>query len=226
MYGDSINHAVSISNTGDVVKDTQAGMDAARNERLSSERLPRAIIGIIVIIILLNFAAWHTKEYLGWIILSIITYLVIFNIKYVFLDQKTYSLSSVSDAMSLISSTGLSVVIALFISWILFVIGSRVYQLKPFYAADATLKFILSTLAVLAIPIVVHYIINGPVVTWALPNFLINFLGLLYLIQVLFVAVIGLFLTGISAVIGVFGHKKAIVRSDDGFKPEYKSTLP
>jgi hypothetical protein len=35
-----------------------------------------------------------------------------------------------------------------------------------------------------------------------------------------------LFLTGISAVIGVFGHKKAIVRSDDGFKPEYKSTLP
>jgi hypothetical protein len=49
---------------------------------------------------------------------------------------------------------------------------------------------------------------NGATVTWALPNFLISFLGLLFLIQMLMVAAIGIFLTGLAALIGFFAHEK------------------
>jgi hypothetical protein len=70
------------------------------------------------------------------------------------------------------------------------------------------LKFTLFTLIVLSIPIFIHYVINGATVTWTLPNFFFSFLGLLFLIQTMMVAVIGLFLTGISALLGVFARPR------------------
>jgi hypothetical protein len=64
------------------------------------------------------------------------------------------------------------------------------------------------TLAILAIPVLVHYFINGATVTWTLPNFLISFLGLIFLIQLLVVALVGLFFTGISPLLGYFASGK------------------
>ncbi len=136
------------------------------------------------------------------------TYLVVFNVKYIILDHKTYSLSSVADATNLIVSTALTSFIALAIAWLLIILGTKAYQFKPQKAANTTLKFILTTLAFLIIPVFAHYVINGATVTWALPNFLISFLGLLFLIQSMMVAAIGLVLTGVSALIGLFAHGK------------------
>ena len=132
---------------------------------------------------------------------------MIFNIKYILIDHKTYSLSSVHDATNLIASTALTTFIALVVAWLLVLLGTKAYLLRPRKAAILTLKFILATLSILSIPIFVHFVINGAIVTWTLPNFLTSFLGLLFLIQVLIVSVIGLFFTGISALIGFFAHK-------------------
>lgn len=139
-------------------------------------------------------------------IIGVVGYLAVFNIKYLVIDHKTYSLSSVVDATNLISSTALTTLIALLVGWLLVLIGTKIYQYKPRKAADLTMKFILAMISILSIPIFVHYAINGATVTWTLPDFLISFLGLIFLIQVMVVAVVGIIFTGLAALLGVFAR--------------------
>jgi hypothetical protein len=175
---------------------------------LNIQRIPRGIVTFIAIFFLLTLSAWHARPNYNWMLIGVICYILVFNIKYLLIDQKTYSLSSVIDATNLIASTALTTLLALFVGWLVTILGTKIYLLKPRKAADLTLKFILVTLSILAIPVLVHYFINGAVVTWALPNFLISFVGLIFLIQALVVAAIGLFFTGISPLLGYFAHGK------------------
>jgi hypothetical protein len=207
-YQNAIGQPVNVTASADSVTATQNAMDEARNQRLNIERLPRGIIAIILAFAGIVLAGWHAKKYYGWMLFGAVVYLLMFNIKYILIDHKTYSLSSVVDAMNLIASTALTSLIALFVGWLIFVLGARSYQFKPHKVADLTMRFVLVTLSVLSIPILIHYFVNGAVVTWTLPNFLLAFLGLIFLIQVLIVAIIGLFLTGISPLLGYFAHGK------------------
>ena len=141
-------------------------------------------------------------------LIGVVGYVLVFNIKYLLIDHKTYSLSSVINASNLIASTALTTLLALFVAWLMVILGVKIYQIKPRKAADLTLKFILVTLSFLAVPVMIHYLINGATVTWTLPNFLISFIGLIFLIQLLVVAVVGLFFTGISPLLGYFGGGK------------------
>jgi len=206
-YKTAIGHPVNVVQKGDIVSASQAGMDATRESLLDDQRVPRGIIAISLFLLFVNLAAWHAKPNYSWMLVGIIGYLMIFNIKYILIDHKTYSLSSVHDPTNLIASTALTTLIALFVAWLLVLLGTKGYLLRPRKAAILTLKFILATLSILSIPIFVHFAINGAIVTWTLPNFLTSFLGLLFLIQVLIVSVIGLFFTGISAMVGFFAHK-------------------
>lgn len=60
----------------------------------------------------------------------------------------------------------------------------------------------LVTLYCLALPVLWSYAVNGPLVTWALPNFTSNFTGFLSLIQILFVAALSPLFAGLAAIIG------------------------
>ena len=206
VYQTAIGNPVTISQTGDIVTASQAGMNAAREAILDYQRIPRGIIAITLVFLFVNLAAWHAKPHFTWMLVGVASYLLIFNIKYILIDYKTYSLSSVIDASNLIASTAFTTLLALFVSWLLVLLGTSVYRLKPRKAADLTLKFILTTLSILSVPIFVHYVINGATVTWSLPNFFISYLGLLFLIQVLMVAAIGIFFTGLAALIGFFAN--------------------
>jgi hypothetical protein len=207
-YQKAIGHQVTVAQSSDIVSASQAGMDAAKESVLASQQIPRGILAFIFVFLFVTLAGWYAKPYYKWTLIGVIGYLLVFNIKYILIDHKTYSLSSVIDATNLITSTALTTLIALFISWLLVILGTRIYQLKPRKAADLTLKFIFTTLSFLSIPIFIHYVINGAIVTWSLPNFLFSFLGLIFLIQTLMVAAIGLFFTGISPLLGYFAHGK------------------
>jgi hypothetical protein len=208
LYQEAIGQPVNVTQSQDVVTATQAAMNTATESLLNIQRIPRGIITFVAIFILLIVAAGHARPYYNWMLVGVLCYIIVFNIKYLLIDHKTYSLSSVIDATNLISSTALTSLLALFVAWLVTILGTKIYLLKPRKAADLTLKFILVTLSFLAIPVLVHYFINGAVVTWTLPNFLISFLGLIFLIQALMVAAIGLFLTGISPLLGYFAHGK------------------
>jgi len=207
-YQTAIGHQVSVSQTTDVVTATQTAIDAARQSRLNAERLPRAILGVLLVILLsLMFILLAKRDFL-LLLGGVVIYLLIFNIKFALLDHKTYSLSSVETSTSLIIYCALTTLIALVISWLVFMLGKNAFKFGSRLAAQVALTFILTTIYILSLPVMLHYVINGATVTWALPNFAISFIGLLFLIQALMVAAIGLLLTGISALIGVFARKK------------------
>ncbi len=207
-YQAVIGRPVTVQQSADVVSATQAAILATQNSVINTQMLPRGIIAIIVAFLLVNLSAWHAKPYFGTMVIGIVGYLVIFNLKYLIVDQKTYSMSSLVDAMNFIGSTAQTTLMALLVGWIAVMIGTKIYQSKPRKAADLTMKFILALLALLLVPILINYVINGVVVTWALPNFLISFLGLIFLVQVLIVGVLGIVFTGLAALLGVFSRQR------------------
>ncbi len=207
-YGDAIGHKVSVTPAEDIVTATQTAMSTARETVLNAQRLPRGIITFIALFMMLMLAGWHARTNYSWMLIGMIAYILTFNIKYVLIDHKTYSLSSVTDATSLLANTALTTLLALFVGWLVVVLGTKLYQMKPLKAADLTLKFTLVGLTYLFIPPMLHYFIDGATVTWTLPNFLVSFLAYLFLIQVMVAAVVGLFLTGISPLLAYFGRGK------------------
>jgi len=206
LYQEAIGEPVNVPQSQDIVTATQTAMDRARDSLLNVQRLPRGIVTFIVIFFLLTLTAWHARPYYNWMFIGMVCYMLVFNIKYLLIDHKTYSLSSVIDTTNLIGSTALTTLLALFVAWLVVILGTRIYLLKPRKAADLTLKFILVNLSFVAIPVMVHYFLNGAVITWTLPNFLISFVGLIFMIQAMMVAAIGLFLTVISPLLGYFAH--------------------
>jgi hypothetical protein len=208
LYQEAIGEPVNVVLSQDIVTSTQTAMDKARESSLNIQRLPRGIVGFAVIFFLVSAAAWRARPYYNWMLIGIVCYILVFNIKYLLIDHKTYSLSSVRGATDLIASTALTTLLALFVAWLVTILGTKIYQFKPRKAANLTLTFVLVTLSILVIPVMVNFFVNGAIVTWTLPNFLISFLGLIFLIQVMMVAAIGLFLTGISHLLGYFARGK------------------
>ena len=208
-YETAIGQPVNVVVTSDIVHDTQAAMDTARDSRLNREQLPRGIFAIIFVLLIINLASWYARPHFAWFLAGVVTYLVVFNVKYIYIDHKTYSLSSVLDATNLIVSTAITTFIALVFAWLLVLLGTKAYKYNAYQAASTAMKFILATLSILSIPIFIHYVINGAIVTWTLPDFLTSFIGLLFLIQSLMVAIIGILLVGLSALMGfIFNRKK------------------
>jgi len=215
-YEIAIGQPVTVQARGDFVPATQEAMDEARDSRLYNERLPRGILAILCVILFINLAAWNARPHFSWFLVGVVTYLIIFNIKYILIDHKTYSLSSVLDSTDLIVTSAITTFIALVVAWLVILVGTKAYQYGSQQAASTTMKFILTTLSVLSIPIFIHYVINGATVTWTLPDFLTSFLGLLFLIQTLIIAAIGLMLVVFSALIGFITQKKWNSRRTDG----------
>jgi hypothetical protein len=207
-YGSAIGVPVIIGQNDNITYATQAGIDAARNARLNNERTIRVIIGIMFFVAIINLVLWSSRPYTAQFIIGIILYLVIFNLKFLLIDQKTYSLSSVVGANDLILSTAISTGIAYLVSWLFIQISTKAHRYNSKQAADLLMRFLLITIGILIIPIIVNFGANGVLVTWALPNFLLSFLALIFIIQVLVVSAIGLLLVGITAFVSLFTNKK------------------
>jgi hypothetical protein len=54
---------------------------------------------------------------------------------------------------------------------------------------------------VLALPILLNFAVNGVTISWTLPEFVSQYLGFLAIAQGLFVALFGLLLVGVSALV-------------------------
>lgn len=207
-YQTAIGKPVAVQQTSDIVTSTQTAIEATRNSLLDNQRLPRGIAAIFLTLMFIYLAAWHSKPYFGTMLLGVIGYLVVFNIKYLLIDDMMYSISTAVDATSFVGSTALSVLLALLVGWLMVMIGTKVYQLRPRKAADLTMKFVLTLIAILFIPIFVHFAINGAIVTWTLPNFMLSYLGLIFLMQAFMVAAIGIVFTGLAALLGMFSRQR------------------
>lgn len=177
-------------------------MGEVRNRQLWAERLPRYVL-VALFFVLTSYLMIRSKPG-EWILIlaGVVIYLLIFNFRYAILDRMTYSLSSIIGQTELILYCAITAAISFTASWVFVMVFSRSLKQTPIAAAKASLNFTLVLLVVLFIPVMLHYAANGWVVARFMPLFLLQFIAVFTLIQVIFLGALGLFFAAISAGIG------------------------
>jgi hypothetical protein len=180
---------------------------AARQSRLIGERLPRAIVAVIVLAIPLVILFLKRKASLLWMLAGSVLFLALFNLRYSLIDHYTYSLSSLTGVMPFITYCAVTAVIAFLLSWLLVAFGMKLFRREPLMAAGSILSFVFMTLYLVLIPVAANFALNGVLIIWTIPSFLPSFLGLMGLIQAMFVSVLGIVLTGVTALVAKLANR-------------------
>jgi len=207
LYQAAVGRPVTVESGEDVVAVHQSTLETARTARLNAERLPRAILALVVV--LLPVAVMFRRRRLEWLWLfgGAVLYGVLFNLRYAVLDRRTYSLSSVLSADELIAYCASTALIALVISWLASSLGLKAFRRGPRQASELVLGLTLITVYLLSLPVLWSFALNGVMVTWTLPDMGSMFLAFISLIQMLLVAALGLVLTGLTAPIAkLYGY--------------------
>jgi hypothetical protein len=203
-YGEGIGRPVREGETPDA-----NWMQAARDERLDRERVPRVILAF-ALVILLAVALWRGwSRTMLWGLLGVAAYLVVFNVRYALLSGRTYSLSSVLGANELILYVALNTLLAFAAGWLVFAFGLRLFARPAGEAARLTVAWSLLTVAITMLPALVSFAFNGPIITWVLPDFRSFFLGFLATLQALFIAAFGILFAAIAALLALARRSRA-----------------
>ena len=176
-------------------------METLRQGKLARERVWRNMIAMLIAVTPAYMLFLRKEKKALWFLAGAVAYLLIFLGRYLFIDNRTLSLSSLESQTWLITYSAATSALALAVGWLVSMLGLRAFRLSPRGTAGQALGFVCFTLYVLAIPILLSFAVNGYLVTWTLPEFNTQFLGFFATVQALFVAVVGLLLVGISALV-------------------------
>ncbi|NMC85625.1 MAG: hypothetical protein GYA58_10100 [Anaerolineaceae bacterium] len=184
--------------TGSEVSQVQAVMNSLRAQRQNSERWPRILLVVLVAAAVIYWLVRQWKKgALAWIFGGL-AFLALFNFKYAIWDQKTYSVSSIISQSDLIISTALISALALLIVAVAIYLDQRMFKYSPTETAERMFGLLFTTAFLTGIPALLHFAINGALVTWTLPNYLISYLFILSGIQEIVIGVLGLIFVGLS----------------------------
>jgi len=186
----------------DIVAATQSALEAARAGRLFRERTWRGLGALLLAAIPAAVLFLKRGRKVAWLLAGALLYVLLFNLRYAILEGRTYSLSSLVSQTDILLFCAITAAIALLVAWLVTMFGTKALRLGVRAASETTLSFVLTTIYLLALPILWSYALNDAVPTWTLPDvpgMLYMFLGFISLIQSLMVAAIGLLLTGIAA---------------------------
>lgn len=187
----------------------QAAIESARNGRLANEQWPRALISLVILAV----TAWAVLQLagarIGWALAGLGVYLLVYNLRYVVIDQFTYSFSSIPGSMDLIIYNAITVVIAMVAAWLTFGLGARLFRSRPMDAAVNSLSLTFTIAWALVLVALVNFTINGFTITWTTPEPVSFFFGLFALVQLLFTGAYGLLFSGLSALIARVTHARA-----------------
>jgi hypothetical protein len=198
-YGMAINEPV----TGEISSAEQAteAMAAAKAARLNAERLPRLILGLLVLAAFVVALIRMRGRDLAWGLLAAVAYLVVFNFRYLVLSHRTYSLTTVTGAGELITYVLINTLLAFIIGWLVFAFGTRLFLRPAGEAVRSTLAWALLTVLITGLPALVSFVWNGPLIAWTMPEFWTFFLGFLATLQILFIALFGIIFAGVAAAV-------------------------
>ncbi len=207
-YQAALGQPVTVKPDADRVAATQNAMDEAKMNRINAERGPRYAIALIAAFVPLIVFVTRRGRTVLWPLIGAVIYLAMFNLRYAVIDGRTYSLSSVTGATDVILYCAITVLIAFGLSWLITTSVSGAFGRGSRSASGFTLSLALTTVYLLSLPVWLHFALNGPLVTWALPDFLTSFLAFLSLTQMLMVAALGIVFAGVSALLGAFARKR------------------
>ncbi len=199
-YARSIGVTVKIPEGSDVAA-YQAEIASAQAARSDAERLPRGILSAAILALPLYLILSHSRRTVLWFLAGAVIYVALFNLGYAVLEGKPYSLSWVLSEMGLILTLVITSAVSVVIAWIAWGLGSGTFRQAPLPAARAAQGMFSMTIYLLLIPLLVHFTLNGAVPSLTLPEMWTAYVGLLSLVQILFVAVLGLILMGLTSLI-------------------------
>ena len=181
---------------------------AIRLEKLGPERSLRSVFALILVVIPLVVILLKWRKEFSWYLIGGFLLLFLFNLRYAWIDGRTYSLSSVQSEMDMILYVGMTAGFAYSLSWLGVMLATRSFKKGALGAASDSILFTLFCLYILYSLALVNFGYNGWKVTWTLPDFPIQYLGLMAVIIAIFTAVTGLILTGIAALTGRLIRKR------------------
>jgi hypothetical protein len=196
----------------DILGYYQGLIEKAKNARLEHERTPRFLFAAILMLIPAILLVWKRSRMVAWLFGGAGIYLVLFNFIYAGPAGRTYSLSSVASSTDIILTTALISLLALTVAWLILSFSLKSFKDQPLHAAETALGLTFVTLYLLALPILWSFALNGALIGWTLPDFASMFLGFLSTIQSLVVAVAGIILTGVAALIARIVNQKPELR--------------
>jgi hypothetical protein len=175
---------------------------AIRFTKLGPERSLRSVFALILVVIPLVVIILKWRKEFSWYLIGGFFLLFLFNLRYAWIDSRTYSLSSVQSEMDMILYVGTTAAFAYAISWLGVMLVTKSFKKGALAAASDSILFTQFCLFILYSLALVNFGYNGWKVTWTLPDFLLQYLGLMAVIIAIFTAVAGLILTGIAAITG------------------------
>jgi len=207
-YQNAIKSQATLQPGDDPVNQVQTALYASRDARLRAERWPRFVLACGLLLLSMILLRSQRPKNLPWLITGAGLYILIFNLRYVLIDQRTYSFSSVLYPQELIVDIINAAIIALSAAWLLTAIGQRIFRKAPHQAVEATLEQTLTIIYTLALPVLWHYAQYGLLVTWSLPDMASTFMTLIALLQIIFVATFGILFAGLAALISWCIHTR------------------
>ena len=177
----------------------QKALAEARSARLLRERLWRSFLAMVIAVLPLYWLVRLDKKVI-WLAAGALIYNLAFHVLYAVVGGKTYSLSWVSSPEELLGFLVSITLLSLIAGWIVTLWGLKLYRMAPSRAAGLVVGFVALTIYVLALPVLFSFSLNGAVVTWTLPHYRSAFLAFLSLMQIAYIAILGLALAGFTAV--------------------------
>jgi hypothetical protein len=181
-------------------------MQAIRSQRLARERIFRLVVTVLLVLLPGYFIYRKKDRNLPKYGLGALVAILVFHLLYAVVQGNTYTLSSMADANDFILCVAQDMGIGLLIGWLVSMLWTKGFREGSRTAAQTSIDFLFILLYMLFLPILWNLYRNGILITWTLPEFGSMFIGFLSILQSMFVAVFGLLLTGLSALVA--GVKK------------------
>jgi len=175
-----------------------------RDIRERKNSLPRLAIALFIVLAGAGILIWRRSRDVAMLFFGAILYAVAYNVIFAILAGNVYSMSTVptAGATAFVVEIAEFAAIAVVLAWLAAMLLAGAFRRGALHAAQATCGFAFITIYLLALPALLGFAVNGAVTTWRLPNPILVFLHFTNLIQAMFVAVLGIVLSGIAALVG------------------------
>ncbi len=192
----------------DLVSSYQQLMQDARQQRLNREMAPRFLLALGVLILPLIWMVKRLRSELFWLIGGAVLTILVFHLRYSLMNGRTYSLSTLTSADEIISYVAVTVFMAGIVGWVAALLDRGVFRLPTSSAVLWSLNLSLVTIWLVSIPLMWSFVLNGVTISWTVPDWPSMFHGFLALLQILFIALLGIVLAGVTAITAWYQGRK------------------
>ncbi len=188
----------------------QERIAAAHHGRDLGNDLLRLAIVLVVVLGGAGMLIWKRSRDVVMLFFAALLYVVVYNVIFAILAGNVYSMSTVptAGATAFVVEIAEFTAIAVLLAWLAAMLLTGAFRCGALHAAQGTYGFAFVTIYLLFLPASLGFAVNGAVTTWRLPDPLLIFLHFTNLIQAMFVAVLGIVLSGIAALVGRLANRR------------------